>query len=248
MILEQGTPRRAPGARRDWSSLAADVRPHARALSPEDHARLEPVLREDVLSEYDARFLSAHLAALELDLSPEFQAAERLWAADEERHHRVTLEVFEEHWGLDPEALTGRRPDFAPLADLFEDELTLLVLFAYDELATVRAYRANLPLYAKLGPAYLGWARALVADEAWHYAAFLEVIRGVHGHRLAEAPEHLDRVLAHGGTPYGATFVLDHDDPVFTSEILAGAERALRRHLTCRTGSEGTGEADALRE
>ena len=245
MILEQHTPRRAPGARRDWSSLAADVRPHAAALSPEDRACLEPVLREDVLSEYDARFLSARIAASDLELSPEFRAAERVWAADEERHYRVTRQVFDEHWGLAPAVLTERRPNFAPLAELFDDELTLLVLLAYDELATVRAYRANLQLYAKLGPAYLRWARALVADEAWHYAAFLDVVRRVHGHRLAEASSHLDRVIALEGTPYAATFVLDHDDSVFTPEILTSAERALRRHLTSRAaqshpGSEGT--------
>jgi len=231
MILEPRTARPSPGARKDWSGLVLETRPHARALAASDRAALGKILLEDVVSEYDARFLSRHVHGLPLTYSPPFLAAERRWRADEERHFRFTAAVYDEHWGLDSARVGDRSPDFGPLAPLFTDELAMLVLFAYDELATVRAYRANLSWYAKLGPAYLRWARALIADEAWHYSAFLAVIRSVHRARLDEARALLDRVIELEGTPYAATFVLDHDDPVFTQAILADAEGVLRRHL-----------------
>lgn len=231
MTVEPRTLRPSPGARKDWSGLAAATRPYARSLTAEDHLKIGGILRDDVLSEYDARFLSEHLHGLSLDFSPEFLVAERRWAGDEERHYRLTARVHGEHWSSEEGLLKGRVPDFEPLAALFTDELGLLVLLAYDELVTVRAYQANLAHYAKLGPAYLSWARALIADEAWHYAAFLGVIRDVHRERLSETPSLLDRVLALEGTPYSATFVLDHDDSVFTEPLLAKAARLLRRHL-----------------
>ena len=55
-------------------------------------------------------------------------------------------------WSIIPS--TCRRADFGPIAHLFRDEFTILCLGAYDELATVRAYRANLPKYEKLGPEF----------------------------------------------------------------------------------------------
>lgn len=218
-----------PGAREDWSHLPAASASHAARLDPADRAALEAVLREDVISEYDARFLSRFLAEQGLDYTPGFQAAERRWAVDEERHYLGTASVFDAHFGVDL-ALAERVPDFSPLTELFSSELGILVLFCYDELATVGAYKANLPLYAKLGPEYLRWARALVADEAWHYAAFLRVLLNEHAGRLEEALPLVERVRALE-VPYAATFVLDHDDQVFTGSLLDRAQSVLRRRI-----------------
>ena len=41
------------------------------------------------------------------------------------------------------------------------------------------------------------------------------------------------------GTPYAATFVLDHDDPVFTGSMLEEAARLLRQHLRALGPLEG---------
>jgi hypothetical protein len=223
--------RPAPGARRDWSALPDEVAAHAARLSPEQHAALGTILLDDLLSEYDARFLVEHLAGLGLEFSPAFQAMLPPWAEDELRHFHHIREVYDRYWGLEPGQLDLRRPDFGPLETLFEDEFSILCLGAYDELATVRAYRANLDQYGRLGPAYARWARALVADEAWHYATFLGLLLSEHRHRLPEAPAVIDRIEALEGIPYGATFVLDHGDPVFTAQILADAARVLRRQL-----------------
>ncbi len=237
MTSELHIPRRSPGARTDWSRLASRTRLHAEDLPASELEKLEPILREDVLSEYDARFLSAYLHGKGLPFTSRFRLAEERWREDEERHYHHTAEVYRELYGLDPELLADRRARFEPLEELFDDELSILVLLAYDELATVGAYQANLEAYGRLGPAYREWVRALVADEAWHYAMFLAVLRDAHGDRLDQAEESLERVIAYEGTPYGATFVLDHDDPVFTPGLLERTARLLRRHL--RDGSGG---------
>ena len=104
-------------------------------------------------------------------------------------------------------------------------------LGAYDEFTTVRAYTACLPLYARLGPRFEGYVCSVIADEARHYHAFLDVARREWPERLPDLPAFLADLRDIEGTPYAATFVLDHDDPVFTEAICSAAERALMRHL-----------------
>lgn len=192
-------------------------------------------LWDDLTSEYDARLLSAHVHALPIAYTPEFRAAEAAWARDEELHHRAMRRAYAELFGFgddERERLGARRADFAPIAQLFGDELAILVLYAYDELATVRAYAANLPLYDRLGPAMGRIARHVVADEAWHYSLFLGVLRTRHAHRLREAAALVRRVRAAEGTPYAATFVFDHDgDPIWCEGFCDEAARLLVRQL-----------------
>lgn len=221
----------SPGARRDWRGVPESARQHLERLPARSRAEVRGVLREDLTSEYDARFLSAHLRSLPFPLTPAFRRAEAVWAVDEERHYRACRAVVEHCFDFDPAILTERRPDFGPLAHLFEDEFSILCLAAYDELATVRAYRANLPRYALLGPALVRWVRGVIADEAWHYARFLEVAVTEHRHRLAGSRAVVQRIRASERVPYAATFVLDHDDPVFTEEMFDGAAAVLCRQL-----------------
>ena len=62
------------------------------------------------------------------------------------------------------------------------------------------------------------------------YASFLAVLRDEHAERLEELPAILAEIRACEGQPYAATFLLDHDDPVFGPALLASAEQALLRH------------------
>lgn len=56
-----------------------------------------------------------------------------------------------------------------------------------------------------------------------HYADFLELAVPDCGPRLEQALALLERILRAEGGPYAATFVLDHDDPVYTRELLQRA-------------------------
>lgn len=203
----------------------------------EDPAFLEEMralLWHDLASEYDARFLSRFLAALPWAASPEFRAAERRWARDEQAHYegfRAAHEAVFRSGGELEERLAARRPDFSPIEELFSDEFHTACLLAYDELVTVRGYRANLAGYDRLAPSLGRFVRGVIADEARHYASFLEVAR--RDPRCAErAPAVVARVRAAESPDYRNTFVLDHDDPVYGEAIFDRAARILLARLT----------------
>lgn len=213
------------------------------------NTRIEEILFEDVASEYDARFLAAHLRGLACEFSPEFRSAVADWERDEELHYRAVLQVYLRDF--DParavfERLAGRRPDFAPLGGLFTDEFSIAVLFAYDELCTVQAYTKNLPHYDAHDPELGERIRGIISDEGRHYAAFLRVAR-----RRRRGARELAAVLARirdtAGTPYAATFVLDHDDrELFDEAVHERAVRVLRRAL--RGGADGVELGPGRRE
>lgn len=215
------------------AAIKASVAEHAGTLPAELADDLRHCLWEDVASEYDARFLGDRLAGLGFEFSAGFRAAVETWERDELGHHFCSrtawIAAFGRERALDLR-LAARRPDFAPLAAFFEDEFTILCLLAYDELATVRAYRANLPLYEPLGRPFMALMHRIMADEARHYASFLSLARSEHPERAVDAGRVISSLRA-VGVPYAATFVLDHDDPIFTSDLLDETARILRVHL-----------------
>ncbi len=197
-------------------------------------AEMRALLWHDLASEFDARFLFDYLAALPFELSSAFRRAVRSWAADERAHYdgfRAAHEAaFRSGEELD-ERLAARRPDFEPLGELFSDEFSAACLLAYDELVTVRGYRANLALYDRLAPSLGRFVRRVIADEARHYASFLEVAR-LDPRGAERAPEVLARIRAAESPDYRNTFVLDHDDPVYGDAIFDRAAGILLARLT----------------
>ena len=200
---------------------------------------LRGMLWADLSSEYDARFLEAYLADGALPLGALFRSTLARWARDE-AEHQVGFELVYQATFCEPQGelearLATRRAgvDFAPLEHLLVDEFHLTCLLAYDELATVRAYRANLPRYALLGPEVLRFVQSVTADEGKHYAAFLHVARTEHPQRLAEGAEIVTRIRGTEGLAYANTFLLDHDDadPVWSDAIFDDAARILTRAL-----------------
>lgn len=208
------------------------------SLTSEERQALREVLCWDLTSEYDARFLTEYLHSLELRFSDEFVAQQRLWARDEERHFDGFAAVYEQLFGSTENLLSERRPDFAPLAHLFGGEFEICCLLAYDELATVRGYHVNLDLYDRLGPEFGAFVRGVIADEGRHWGTFMELLRSLHRDRLHEAPAVVARLRAAEGTPYRATFVLDHDEALYTDEIFDDAARVLLRTLASASQRE----------
>ncbi|MFP6665572.1 MAG: hypothetical protein VCC00_15375 [Deltaproteobacteria bacterium] len=210
----------------------AQVAERLAALDPATRGRLRATLRDDMETEYDARFLTAWVRQLPIEFSPEFLELFDHWDREEGEHFTAFRDVCALFLDdLEP-ALAARRPDFGAIAHLFSGEFEILCLLAYDELATVRGYKGNLELYDRLGPVFGGFVRSVVADEASHYAGFRRLLRARHAHRLSEAPAIIRRIRAADGTPYRATFVLDHDDPVYGAALFDEVAHVLEQQLT----------------
>lgn len=202
------------------------------ALAPHLRSRLEATLLDDMFTEYDARFLVHFVQGLSVDFSKPFRKVFQDWAVEEEAHYeafRGVCELFQP--GLQAD-LDARRPDFRGIEHLFGSEFEILCLLAYDELATIRGYRGNLALYDLLGASFGSFLRIVVADEGRHYALFRQLLFDRHGDRLAEAPAIIRRIRGADGAPYRATFVLDHDDPIYGTEIFDESAAVLERQLT----------------
>ena len=207
--------------------IAQEAAHRFRALPASTRDPLLASLRDDMVTEYDARFLVDYLENLDVPLCAEFRHVLDLWYRDEVRHFSSFRCVVESLTGEDVTAdLEARRPDFAGVCHLFRSEFEILCLLAYDELATLRGYRGNLPMYDQLGE--LGaFVRRVIGDEAGHYAGFRKLLIEKHAGRLGDVEAVVDRVRSSEGTPYRATFVLDHDDPVYGDHIFDDAARVL---------------------
>ena len=202
------------------------------ALEPELRSRLKATLLDDMLTEYDARFLVDFVQGLSVEFSEAFIEVFQNWAVEEEAHYaafRGICKLFRP--GLQAD-LDARRPDFGGIEHLFGSEFEILCLLAYDELATIRGYRGNLPLYDLLGAPFGSFLRTVVADEGRHYASFRQLLFDCHGDKLADAPAIIRRIRGADGAPYQSTFVLDHDDPIYGTEIFDEAAAVLERQLT----------------
>lgn len=219
---------------------------------PDDaHEKLRAALCDDMVTEYDARFLVDYLEQSPLRFSPLFRETLERWEEDEVRHHRSFRRIYESCFGAAESVLQDRYSDFSAIAHLFEGEFEILCLLAYDELATLRGYRGNLPLYDLLGHGLGSFVRRVIGDEARHYAGFRAVLLAEHAHRLGEVAGVVARVRTTEGLPYRATFVLDHDDPVYGDHIFDDAARVLVEQMEkarLRMESERSPAATAWRQ
>ena len=200
-------------------------------------ARTEAALWDDLITESDAPRLSRFLRSCPAQLSDAFWSAHEAWLADEQRHFEAVFEVYRSAFGWDAtrqERLEARCEDFAPIAHLFDDELAVLCLGAYDELVTIRGYRGNLPLYRTLGGEAERAMRAVIADEGRHFRTFVKLARERHAEDLGRVPALVARIRGTEGVPYAATFVLDHDDPVYGDALYDEAAELLIRRLRPR--------------
>ena len=224
------------------------------AFSDERIEELRDYFWFDLCAEYDAAHLHDYLAAHENRFSPEFRRYEQVWWRDEMNHANGFRRLYSMLYGESDVAmdarLADRRPDFSVLeADgFFDDEFRLTLLFAYDELATTRAYHLDFELYREMGhPRFLAWIKATTRDESFHMQNAIALVRLLHRDRVAEIPAHVDDFVRYdlGGHRYRATFLFDHEwdhvSPQFyrenASELMKYFD--LRRHEPeCQTSDE----------
>jgi hypothetical protein len=228
----------------DPRAVLAGVTRDTLTIDPDFVRELEPILWNDLCSEYDAenfcRYLDDRERAGTLRRTPEFRAFEAAWRKDELNHTigYATLYalLYEATVPAVLDRLRARPVDFAPIAHLLADEFRMCVALAYDEIATTRSYKDDLdtryPRFAN--PALLDWIRRVTRDEGFHFANIIRVIKKNHAHRARELPAVLDELVAWDSTggEYQGTFVLDHEGGQFTPGFLAECRRLILRQFT----------------
>ncbi len=215
-----GDDRRWSPRAQDWDAAAylcglsrADL-----CLGGEDLSKLEEFLWFDLCAEYDSRHLHALLQQLPISFTDDFRCFERLWFRDEVNHERGFRQLYQLIFPTDDAVLDARLaervPDFSPFVEFIEDELSLCVVFAYDELATCHAYRGDLPLYRRIHSGVLPrWLQLIILDEAYHYRNALEIAVRRHSDRRVEIPAIIERCVDYDlrQAPYTGTFIFDHE-------------------------------------
>ncbi|MGY4485456.1 hypothetical protein ACVWWR_004647 [Bradyrhizobium sp. LM3.2] len=76
-----------------------------------------------------------------------------------------------------------------------KDKFSLIVMIAFDEMCTCRAYAADREFYAGLGSSFLRCQREVVADEAVHSMNAVNVLRARYCERIPEIGEILDSII-----------------------------------------------------
>jgi hypothetical protein len=112
-----------------------------------------------------------------------------------------------------------------------EDELSICLVFAFDEIATYRSYVDDYPFYDRCSAPQLGrWIRHVARDECLHFTNFVRLVRENHAERVCECGNILDEILAYdrSAEAYFGTFVLDHSGPQFTDEFLEDCASRLK--------------------
>ncbi len=216
---------------RPWSALEVLLPVTQGAISLSQQARddVEPILWNDLCSEYDAEHFCVMLEESGLKFSDEFISFEKVWRRDEYNHYLGFRRIYSLFYREDEEAITERlkrrKPDFTDMTEFITDEFKLCLILAYDELATTRAYGEDVPFYKSIGPdAFNVWIKNVRADEAVHYLNCIRVAQVRHHDHLSEAKDILQRILELdlNTKEYYATFILDHKGPPFTPEMLQG--------------------------
>ncbi len=200
------------------------------------HARWDK-LWPDLYTEYDARYLKQELVARNLIASDEAAAFFHAWAIDEERHTDGFIRIIElvaNGSETDLRArLDARTHDFGPILEHLKDEFSLMVIIAFDEMCTCRAYAAEKPFYDALGNnTFHYWLREVIADEAVHSMNAVNVIRARYRDRIDQAATILDNLIrASDNLRYSGTFVLDYFGAVYSKELLANSRLATMRNI-----------------
>ncbi|WP_244558835.1 hypothetical protein [Bradyrhizobium brasilense] len=225
--------------RRNWSpnELFNSLTP---AMFNAEHSAIRArwdKLWPDLYTEYDARHLKQELTDRNLIVSDEAAAFFSAWAIDEERHTDGFIRIIElvAHGSEKDlrERLDARSHDFGPIGEHLKDEFTLMVMIAFDEMCTCRAYAAEKPFYDALGnTTFHHWLREVIADEAVHSMNAVNVIRARHRDRIGQVASILDNLIRATELRYSGTFVLDYFGAVYSKELLAGSRLVTMRNIT----------------
>ncbi|MCP3413512.1 hypothetical protein NLM16_05290 [Bradyrhizobium brasilense] len=225
--------------RRNWSpkELFNGLTPAMFTAEPSAVRARWDKLWPDLYTEYDARYLKQELATRNLVVTADAAAFLNAWAIDEERHTDGFIRIIElvanESEKDLRERLDARPHDFGPIIEHLKDEFSLMVMIAFDEMCTCRAYAAEKPFYDGLGnKTFHLWLREVIADEAVHSMNAVNVIRACYRDRIGQVGPILDNLIrASDNLRYCGTFVLDYFGTVYSKELLANSRLATMRNI-----------------
>ncbi|HEF4758522.1 TPA: hypothetical protein SAN82_000926 [Pseudomonas putida] len=176
----------------------------------------------DLCSEYDAVNLFHYLHPKREKFSSYFAQYLDLWFTDERNHangffelNRLIFDSSEEHL---IEHLKRRNANFENLEKILSSEFSILLMFAYDEYASVKTYKKD-TFYSEFGhPLFNTWIKNLIADEAVHFGNAIKILKNNHAAQLNKAEEVLLNIISLEHKTYQNTFLFDHDGPHFLLE------------------------------
>jgi hypothetical protein len=187
------------------------------SLHLEEVTHRKDFLWNAMLTEYDATNLTRYLAMKDSGFSPEFHRFKKAWSRDEWNHYLgfrlVYAVLYNKPEGEIAGELEMESGDFGPIAEFLEDEFSVCLLLAYDEIATFKSYLAEFPFYKAFGdPRVFRWFQRVTSDELNHFLNCLEIIRYRYPARISEVKRTVDVFIdwdcqRHS---YSRTFVFDH--------------------------------------
>lgn len=226
-----------------WSSyeLIGQIQKDEIYLDPTIIAEVKDGLWNDLCSEYDAENFCNYLKNANIKLSNDFKAFEHVWRRDEFNHYLGFRRIYSLLYDIPEDYLikeVERRPvNFEPIQFMLEDEFKICLLIAYDEIATTKNYASEYEFYNSFGPSnLLRWIKNVTRDEAYHFNNSMELIGKNFRNRIPEIPELVDHFIDWDlhGEAYHGTFVLDHDGPYFTSEVLNMCGNTIKNYFSRR--------------
>ncbi|WP_009629902.1 hypothetical protein [Synechocystis sp. PCC 7509] len=213
-----------------WNSMAIlkEIEPQDIKVTDKLLEELHDIIWGDLYAEHDAENFCEYLQQSGITFTPEFKKMEKLWRIDEFNHYQGFRQIYSLLYHKSFEEiereLAAYQSDFLSIQEFLQDEFSICVVLAYDELATTKAYCQDFELYKLLGSKpIVDWIKYVTKDEAFHYSNAMELIAQRHRHRLPELPMLVERLIKYdlAVSKYKFTFVFNHQNrQYFTSDFL----------------------------
>lgn len=217
-------------------TLLRDLRREKISLSEEKLEQFRQILWGDLRAEHDAENLCQWLQ--QADCSSEFTAFERVWRRDELNHFLGFRRLYCLLYGIDEASidrqLKARVTNFELLKDFLQDEFTIVLTIAYDEIATTLAYTDDYEMYRSLGDrTCINWIKNVVRDEGIHFQNCIELLKRYHVSRINEIPDCLQELVKWDlqRHEYQGTFLFDRATEQFTPAFLDRCQQILLSHF-----------------